>query len=100
MDYPDYFAEKFIELNVRGDEWIEGFIPKELFTTPCSKFCFGAAYSFVVVNDGEFVYVTFLNTAFEINETDGVTEIRLKPLFNYVYWYDETRNEINPRISS
>lgn len=98
LDYPDYFAEKFIELNVRGDEWIEGFIPKELFTTPCSKFCFGAAYSFVVVNDGEFVYVTFLNTAFEINETDGVTKIMLTPLFNYVYWYDETRNEINPRI--
>ena len=32
LDYPDYFAEKFIELNVRGDEWIEG-----LFLRNCSQ---------------------------------------------------------------
>lgn len=102
MDYPEYFAERFIHKNIPddpADDWIEGFIPKDVFINEGSTFCLGKEYSFIAVNNGENIFIVFLEVKIDVNSlTDGTIEFKISPMFNYVYRYDSVHDVVRPKI--
>lgn len=102
LDYPEYFAERFIHKNIPddpADDWIEGFIPKDVFINEGSTFCLGREYSFIAVNNGENIFIVFLKLELSVNSPiDGTIEFKISPMFNYVYRYDSVHDVVRPKI--